>query len=211
MYTNCRFDFGNCRTFSLVTPIEKYSVNDMLHSHVFCFKKGKENGLRHTSHITQPIICLPVTPSFLLPLFLLLPVAGFVLRQFCDSVLVPYSNLALRFANSAILCWFRALILHALSLRFRRKGLIRESLTPSLPEQISQCASPILQFCAGSVLLDPACASPVLQFCAGCALKTVHRASISRQFCDSLLTFDPAKSFANSAILCQFRSSTLYP
>ena len=137
MYTNCRFDFGNCRTFSLVTPIEKYSVNDMLHSHVFCFKKGKENGLRHTSHITQPIICLPVTPSFLLPLFLLLPVAGFVLRQFCDSMLVPYSNPALRFANSAILCWFRALILHALSLRFRRKGLIRESLTPSLPEQIS--------------------------------------------------------------------------
>ena len=163
-------------------------------------------------------------------------------------MLVPYSNLALRFANSAILCWFRALILHALSLRFRRKGLIRESLTPSLPEQISQCASPILQFCAGSVLLDPAmcfanstilcwlgtprscnvlcqfcnsvlaryssilqcaspilqfcagsvlldpaCASPVLQFCAGCALKTVHRASISRQFCDSLLTFDPTK------------------
>ena len=60
-----------------------------------------------------------------------------VLRQFCDSMLVPYSNPALRFANSAILCWFRALILHALSLRFRRKGLIRESLTPSLPEQIS--------------------------------------------------------------------------
>ena len=103
----------------------------MLHSHVFCFKKGKENGLRHTSHITQPIICLPVTPSFLLPLFLLLPVAGFVLRQFCDSVLVPcsdpacafltlsskgshswisdtfapWTNLLMCFANSTILCW----------------------------------------------------------------------------------------------------------
>ena len=202
----------------------------MLHSHVFCFKKGKENGLRHTSHITQPIICLPVTPSFLLPLFLLLPVAGFVLRQFCDSVLVPcsdpacafltlsskgshswisdtfapWTNLLMCFANSTILCWLGTPRSCNVLRQFCNSVLARYS-------SILQCASPILQFCAGSVLLDPACASPVLQFCAGCALKTVHRASISRQFCDSLLTFDPAKSFANSAILCQFRSSTLYP
>ena len=126
------------------------------------------------------------------------------------------------FANSTILCWLGTPRSCNVLCQFCNSVLARYSSILQCASPILQfcagsvlldpaCASPVLQFCAGSVLLDPACASPVLQFCAGCALKTVHRASISRQFCDSLLTFDPAKSFANSAILCQFRSSTLYP
>ena len=103
-----------------------------------------------------------------------------VLRQFYDSLLVPYfpilqcASPILRFCAGSVL-----LILQCASpiLRFSAGSVLL----------ILQCASPILRFCAGSVLSILQCASPILRFCAGSVLSILHR------------------RYANSSILCWLR------
>ena len=138
--------------------------------------------------ITQPIICLLVKPSFLIPSFLRpascfpgfhFPRSGFPWTHAPSSFC---TNPSMCFANSTILCWFGIL---DPAMRFANSTILRWFGT----------LDPVMCFANSSIL---------------CRLSTYDPAFVLRQFYDSMLVpyfYDPASvRSANSTILCWWRS-----